>query len=646
MRAAHPGVPVVTYVNSSADVKAESDVCCTSSNAVQVAEWAAAEWGTDRVIVIPDEYLARNVAAQTTLRVITWAGRCEVHERFSAGDIAGLRKAYPGAVVLAHPECPPEVLQAADFAGSTAALGDWVVQHAPAKVVLLTECSMSDNVAAMSPATEFVRPCNLCPHMKRITLENIYDALRLLQHEVEVPADRATRASCHRAHAGAARYGASARIRHRSTVGLGGTRRSSVTLDETDILVVGAGLAGLYLALELAPRRCIVLSPAPLGQAAASAWAQGGIAAAIGPADSPEQHAADTVAAGAGLVDPAVALLIAREAPRAIEALLALGVPFDRDAAGNLATSLEAAHSRARVARVAGDLAGRAIMRSLVKAARAAAHITLMEGVRAVALLESEGAVTGVLTRSAAGEGCIRARETVLATGGCGGLFRETTNPPEARGAALAQAFSVGAVISDPEFVQFHPTAIDIGADPAPLATEALRGEGSRLVDAAGEPFMLRHHPQGDLAPRDVVARAIHREREAGRGTFLDCRDSVGSLFPERFPAVFGACMAAGIDPRVAPIPVAPAAHYHMGGIVTDVWGRTTVPGLSAFGECASTGAHGANRLASNSLLESAVFAARIATRLREGDLPCRARARPSCRRVSRSARSMNCVPV
>lgn len=194
MRAAHPGVPVVTYVNSSAEVKAESDVCCTSSNAVQVAEWAAAEWGTDRVIVIPDEYLARNVAAQTTLRVITWAGRCEVHERFSAGDIAGLRQAHPGAVVLAHPECPPEVLQAADFAGSTAALGDWVAQHAPAKVVLLTECSMSDNVAAMSPATEFVRPCNLCPHMKRITLENIYDALRLLRHEVEVPADVAARA--------------------------------------------------------------------------------------------------------------------------------------------------------------------------------------------------------------------------------------------------------------------------------------------------------------------------------------------------------------------------------------------------------------------------------------------------------------------
>lgn len=194
MRAAHPGVPVVTYVNSSADVKAESDICCTSSNAVQVAEWAAAEWGTDRVIVIPDEYLARNVATQTSLRVITWQGRCEVHERFTAADIVQLRESFPGALVLAHPECPPEVLAVADYAGSTAALADWVGEHAPAKVILLTECSMSDNVAMANPATDFVRPCNLCPHMKRITLENIYDSLRGLRHRVEVPADVAVRA--------------------------------------------------------------------------------------------------------------------------------------------------------------------------------------------------------------------------------------------------------------------------------------------------------------------------------------------------------------------------------------------------------------------------------------------------------------------
>lgn len=194
MREAHPGVPVVTYVNSSADVKAESDVCCTSSNAVQVTEWAAAEWGTDRVIVIPDEFLARNVAAQTSLRIITWRGRCEVHERFTADDIADLRRAFPGAVVLAHPECPPEVVAASDYAGSTAALARWVGDNTPARVVLLTECSMSDNVAAESPGTQFVRPCNLCPHMKRITLENLYDSLRLLRHEVDVPAEVATRA--------------------------------------------------------------------------------------------------------------------------------------------------------------------------------------------------------------------------------------------------------------------------------------------------------------------------------------------------------------------------------------------------------------------------------------------------------------------
>ena len=187
IKAAHAGVPVVTYVNTSADVKAETDICCTSSNAVQVVEWAAREWGSDRVILIPDEYLARNVAAQTGIKIITWHGRCEVHERFTAEDIAALREAHPGVVVLAHPECPPDVMAAADYAGSTAALADYVGKHSPRKVVLLTECSMSDNVAAANPGVDFVRPCNLCPHMKRITLENIYDCLVGMQHEVDVP---------------------------------------------------------------------------------------------------------------------------------------------------------------------------------------------------------------------------------------------------------------------------------------------------------------------------------------------------------------------------------------------------------------------------------------------------------------------------
>jgi quinolinate synthase len=189
-----PGVPVVTYVNTNADVKAESDICCTSSNAAAVVEWAAREWKTDRVILLPDEYLAKNVATQTGIKIISWHGRCEVHERFTAEDIAELRAAHPGVVVLAHPECPPDVMAASDFAGSTAALQNYVMEKKPGKVVLLTECSMSDNVAAVAPETDFVRPCNLCPHMKRITLEGVYDALAEMKHEVIVPDDVRVRA--------------------------------------------------------------------------------------------------------------------------------------------------------------------------------------------------------------------------------------------------------------------------------------------------------------------------------------------------------------------------------------------------------------------------------------------------------------------
>lgn len=389
------------------------------------------------------------------------------------------------------------------------------------------------------------------------------------------------------------------------------------------VLIVGAGLAGLFLALRAAPRPVIVVSPAPLGAGASSAWAQGGIAAALAQDDSPELHAEDTIAAGAGLVDPVVAKLIATDGPERVRDLLRLGVPFDRSADGVLALSLEAAHSRPRVARVAGDLAGREIMAALIAATRAAGHITVLEGVSALALLEGEkGDVSGVLARDGAGALIrIEAGETVLATGGVGGLYRVTTNPVEAAGQGLGMAARAGALIADAEFVQFHPTAIDIGRDPAPLATEALRGEGATLVDAAGRAFMADHDPRGDLASRDIVARAIASERAAGRKTFLDCRSAVGAAFPEHFPTVFAACRSAGVDPRVDPIPVAPAAHYHMGGIATDLWGKTSLEGLSAVGECASTGAHGANRLASNSLLEAVVFADRIARRLVEDDL-------------------------
>lgn len=384
-----------------------------------------------------------------------------------------------------------------------------------------------------------------------------------------------------------------------------------------DVIIVGAGLAGLFLALKLSPRRVTVLAQAPLGQASSSAWAQGGMAVALASGDDPELHAADTIAAGAGLVDPAIARLIAEEGPARLTDLIALGVPFDRSPDGALAQSLEAAHSRPRVVRVAGDLAGKAIMDALIAATLAAEHIQIIDGVRAHTLLtDAHGAVRGVRCASADGNTDFVGAEVVLATGGAGGLYAVTTNPKESRGAGVAMAARAGALIADPEFVQFHPTALDVGRDPAPLATEALRGEGALLVNGKGESFV------SELAPRDVVARAIHIERAAGRGAFLDARAAIGSHFPKHFPTVFAACQAADIDPRRQLIPIAPAAHYHMGGIATDAWGQTTLNGLSAVGECASTGAHGANRLASNSLLEAVVFAHRIAARLRERTAP------------------------
>ena len=378
------------------------------------------------------------------------------------------------------------------------------------------------------------------------------------------------------------------------------------------VLVVGAGLAGLSAALAAAPRKVLVLTDAPLSRGCSSAWAQGGMAAALSADDSAERHAADTVAAGAGLVDPAMARLLTDEGPAAVRALADLGAPFDRTADGAFAQSLEAAHSRPRVARVKGDQAGAAIMDAVIAAVLAAPHIEVRAGHRLRGLLQdAEGRVRGVVAEHAGELTEITAAATILATGGIGGLYAVTTTPAELKGEGLGLAALAGALIADPEFVQFHPTAIDIGRDPAPLATEALRGEGAVLVGADGARFMARYHPDAELAPRDVVARAIHAEREAGRGAFLDARRAVGKAFPHEFPAVFAACMSGGVDPRTQPIPVAPACHYHMGGIATDADGRTSLAGLYAAGECASTGVHGANRLASNSLLEAAVFGAR-----------------------------------
>jgi L-aspartate oxidase len=388
------------------------------------------------------------------------------------------------------------------------------------------------------------------------------------------------------------------------------------------ILIIGAGLAGLFLALKLAPRKVLVLSQSPLGMGASSGWAQGGIAAALSKADSPLLHAEDTINAGAGLVDEIAAKIIATEGPNRIADLLEYGVPFDKDENGNLELSLEAAHRIARVARVSGDLAGREIMRTLIERAKAAEHIEILENHWALSLLQnSNGQIGGALCANANGLVQIDAAHTILATGGIGGLYQITTNPIEARGQGLGMAARAGALIGDPEFVQFHPTAINIGKDPAPLASEALRGEGAILRNNDGVAFMEKYHELKDLAPRDIVARAVFAQNQSGRGANLDATKAIGKDFPEHFPTVFASCMDAGIDPRTQLIPIAPAEHYHMGGIISDLWGNTNLEGLSAIGECASTGVHGANRLASNSLLEAVVFAGRLAQYLGESEI-------------------------
>jgi L-aspartate oxidase len=384
-----------------------------------------------------------------------------------------------------------------------------------------------------------------------------------------------------------------------------------------DVVIIGGGLAGIFCALMLAPRPVTVLTAAPLGGGGSSYWAQGGMAAAVADGDHPDKHLADTIAAGAGTVDAKIAGLMTREASARIADLLAFGVPFDRDGAGKLAVGREAAHSERRIVHVRGDAAGKEIMATLVDRARATPSIRILEGFVAESLSRDGRSIRGVVARPNEGRALTTvefpAHAVVLASGGIGHLYRVTTNPPQANGHGLAMAARIGAIVADPEFVQFHPTAIDIGRDPAPLATEALRGEGAILVDRNGRRFMADYHKDLELAPRDVVARAIHAERTAGRGAFLDAREAVGEAFPKKFPTVWETCTSAGLDPRVTPIPVAPAQHYHMGGVLSDANGRTSVDGLWACGEVASTGVHGANRLASNSLLEAVVFAARIA---------------------------------
>jgi L-aspartate oxidase len=377
-------------------------------------------------------------------------------------------------------------------------------------------------------------------------------------------------------------------------------------------IIVGGGIAGLMTALMLAPMPVLLLSVGPLGGNSSSELAQGGLAASLGADDSPALHLTDTLAAGDGHCDADLAGNIIDAAPAAIEKLVELGVQFDRTLEGALCLGLEAAHSRRRIVHAGGDATGRELMRGLVGAVRRTPTVTVLEGFEARRLLVSDNAITGLIAVGPSGAATLPTACVVLATGGIGGLFLDTTNPDHSLGQGIALAARAGAVLADLEFVQFHPTALAGSARPMPLISEAVRGEGAVLIDEHGR-RILAGTPGADLAPRDVVARAVSRQVAAGHRIFLDARLCLGSRFAERFPAIAAICHRAGIDPATEPIPVRPAAHYHMGGIAVDGSGRSSVDGLWACGEVACTGLHGANRLASNSLLEAVVSAGWVA---------------------------------
>ena len=397
----------------------------------------------------------------------------------------------------------------------------------------------------------------------------------------------------------------------------------------SDVVVVGSGAAGLMVALGAKPRTATLVTKASLGQGSSSWLAQGGVAVAWDEDDSPELHAGDTLAVGAGLSDSQAVDLVTREGPALISRLLDLGTNFDRDGQGKLALGREAAHSRRRIVHANGDATGSAIVDALARAVLDTPGISVAEQCVAVDLLVQDGRVVGGWGWDRDGLGtAFLAPATVLATGGIGSLFLWTTNPPEASGDGLAMAARAGARLVDLEFVQFHPTALACEESPLPLLTEALRGEGAVLLDADGDRFMVHEHPLAELAPRDIVARAIWRHLQEGSRVVLDAREAVGERFPERFPTVFQLCRRRGLDPRREPIPVCPAAHYHIGGVATDLRGRTSLRGLWACGETAATGVHGANRLASNSLLEALVFGNRVAEDIKSDWRP-RKTARP-----------------
>ncbi|HET6212590.1 MAG TPA: L-aspartate oxidase [Micromonosporaceae bacterium] len=416
--------------------------------------------------------------------------------------------------------------------------------------------------------------------------------------------------------------------------------------ETTDVVVVGSGIAGLTCALHLreAGLHVTVVTKVNIDDGS-TRWAQGGIAAVLDPLDTPAAHAADTMLAGVGLCDPAAVDVLVKEGPARVRELIRIGAAFDRNPDGTLMLTREGGHRANRIVHAGGDATGAEVQRALHAAVRRDPWIRLVEHALVLDLLRTaDGRACGVTLHMLGegtpdGVGAIQARSVVLATGGMGQVYASTTNPVVSTGDGVALALRAGAAVTDLEFVQFHPTALYLGAhegaaaargvsgaSPAvtthlaqqPLVSEALRGEGAYLVDGDGKRFMVGQHELAELAPRDIVAKAIYRVLRA-TGTdhvYLDARHLGGEFLANRFPTIVASCRAAGIDPAAEPIPVAPAAHYASGGVRTDLDGASSIPGLYACGEVACTGVHGANRLASNSLLEGLVFARRIARHL------------------------------
>ena len=388
-----------------------------------------------------------------------------------------------------------------------------------------------------------------------------------------------------------------------------------------DVVIVGGGVAGLTVALNLAPRKVCVITKNTLGVNTSSSWAQGGIAASIAVEDSHESHIDDTLKTAKGLADETVVRKIIIESNEVIKDLEAIGVQFDKNADGSFNLGLEGAHSFNRIVRSKGDSSGIEIMRGLIEQVKLSDHVTILENVSIDSIMNENNVIYGVIGRFIDknipdNHVVIQSSNVVLATGGLGGIYANTTNPRSSYGEGIALAAQAGAILSDMEFVQFHPTGLDFGLDPTPLATEAIRGEGAFLVNQNNERFMIGIHSKNELAPRDIIAQNIFKQIEMGNSVFLDCRHSIGQNFNNSFPQVYSYCLKADIDPAKELIPIIPVAHYHIGGVKTDLKGKSSVEGLWCCGEVAATNIHGANRLASNSLLESLVFAKIVANEI------------------------------